>query len=139
MSRSGYSEDMDDNWALIRWRGAVNAALKGKRGQSFLRELIATLDAMPEKKLVAHELEENGSYCALGAVGKARGLDIKKIDPYDPDQIARTFGIASAMAREIVFMNDEAAYYNETPEGRWSRMRKWAESELIQDEAPHES
>ena len=38
MSRSGYSDDLD-NWDLIRWRGQVSSAIRGKRGQGFLREL----------------------------------------------------------------------------------------------------
>jgi hypothetical protein len=40
MSRSGYSDDCD-GWALIRWRGAVNSAIKGRRGQQALREIVA--------------------------------------------------------------------------------------------------
>jgi hypothetical protein len=34
MSRSGYSDDIDsadDQWALIRWRGAVKSAIRGAR------------------------------------------------------------------------------------------------------------
>jgi hypothetical protein len=133
MSRSGYSDDCD-NWSMIRWRGAVNAAIKGKRGQAFLRELIAALDALPEKKLIAHELEEAGEFCALGAVGKCRGMDVKNIDPHDPERVAKSFGISTALTREIVFMNDEATYRLETPDSRWSRMRAWAEGELVQME-----
>jgi hypothetical protein len=136
MSRSGYSDDCTE-WALICWRGAVNSAIKGKRGQAFLRELIAALDALPEKKLIAHELEENGEFCALGAVGRCRGLDVKNIDPDDPEQVAKSFGIANAMAREIAFMNDEGQYPKETPESRWSRMRAWAEGELVKQDKPH--
>lgn len=57
MSRSGYSEDWDgENWTFIRWRGAVKSALRGKRGQAFLREALAALDAMPEKRLITHDL-----------------------------------------------------------------------------------
>lgn len=57
MSRSGYSDDYDgDNWDLIRWRGAVTSAIRGKRGQAFLREALAALDAMPEKQLIAGDL-----------------------------------------------------------------------------------
>jgi hypothetical protein len=130
MSRSGYSDDCDQ-WALIRWRGAVNSAIKGKRGQAFLRELIAALDALPEKKLIAHELEAAGEFCALGAVGKCRGMDTKNIDPEDPERVAKSFGISTALAREIVYMNDEGSWRSETPESRWSRMRAWAESELV--------
>jgi hypothetical protein len=109
VSRSGYSEDMDDQWALIRWRGAVNSAIRGKRGQSFLRELLAALDAMPQKALIADELATaDGEFCALGVVGAARGIDMEKIDPHDPESVAPAFGIAEALAREIVYHNDEA-------------------------------
>lgn len=132
MGRSGYSDDCDDNWALIRYRGAVNSAIKGKRGQAFLKELVAALDALPQKRLIAHELEASGEFCALGAVGKCRGVDLKGIDPYDPEGVAKVFGISEALAREIVFMNDEAHYrYPEAPESRWSRMRSWAEGEIV--------
>lgn len=61
MSRSGYADWCDDNWAMIRWRGAVASAVRGKRGQAFLRELATTLDAMPEKRLIggaAYDAEE---------------------------------------------------------------------------------
>jgi hypothetical protein len=46
MSRSGYDESCDDNWGLICWRGAVASALRGRRGQAFLRELVDALDAV---------------------------------------------------------------------------------------------
>ena len=62
MSRSGYSEDCD-GWALVRWRGAVKSAIRGQRGQAFLRELLAALDAIPDKRLIAEELVD-----AQGAV-----------------------------------------------------------------------
>jgi len=47
MSRSGYSDDCDDQWSLICWRGAVKSAIRGKRGQAFLKEMLAALDALP--------------------------------------------------------------------------------------------
>src|SRR6185295_11408998 len=80
LSRSGYSDD-GERWDLIRYRGAVASAIRGARGQTFLKEILAALDAMPEKKLIANELEEDGQVCALGALGKARGLDMAGIDP----------------------------------------------------------
>jgi hypothetical protein len=132
MSRSGYTDDYDDQWSLIRYRGAVTSALRGKRGQAFLRELIAALDALPEKILIAFELQAEGSFCAIGAVGAMRGVDMSKLDIEDARQIANTFGIADAMVREIEWMNDEAAPYNETPAARWQRMRDWAERNLIE-------
>jgi hypothetical protein len=43
-------------WSHIRWRGAVASAIRGGRGQAFLREMLAAMDAMPVKRLVANEL-----------------------------------------------------------------------------------
>lgn len=106
MSRSGYSEDCD-GWALIRWRGAVSSSIRGKRGQQLLRETLAALDAMPVKELIAHELAKEGEYCTLGVVGKARGMDLESLDPEDREVVAGAFGIAPALAAEIVYENDE--------------------------------
>lgn len=136
MSRSGYSDDSDDNWSFICWRGAVESAIRGKRGQAFLRELLAALDALPERKLIANELEvSDGAVCAIGAVGKARGVDMSKIDPEDMERVAGKFGIADALAKEIVWMNDEAGHWKETPEQRFERVRKWVACK-IKSEAP---
>lgn len=123
MSRSGYIDDGEDNWALIRWRGAVASAIRGRRGQAFLRELLADLDAMENKRLIAGELREGGDVCALGSVGLRRGLKMEDIDPYDYDTVAGTFGVAPALAREIMWLNDEGPY-RETHEQRWQRMRE---------------
>lgn len=131
MSRSGYSDDCD-GWALIRWRGAVNSAIKGKRGQAFLRELAEAMDAMPEKVLIRNELRDaEGDFCALGVVGAARGIDMSKIDAEDREAVAGAFGISPAMAAEIVCENDENGWYDETPQARWGRMRQWIDSQII--------
>lgn len=108
MSRSGYCEDGDGvSWALIRYRGAVNAAIKGARGQEFLRHLLATLDAMPDKVLVAGDLEADGQFCALGVAGHVKGLNLAIIDTYDHATLSGTFNIAESLAREIMWVNDE--------------------------------
>lgn len=132
MSRSGYIDDcdIDSQWATICWRGAVNSAIKGKRGQAFLKEMAASMDALSEKKLVSSELEVEGSVCAIGSVGKSRGVDMRKIDPEDSSTVASTFGIAESMVREIVYMNDECGPWKETEEARFQRMRKWVESQI---------
>lgn len=131
MSRSGYSEEGDyDQWQNIRWRGAVTSAFRGRRGQEFLREMMVALDALPEKRLVERELEADGQVCALGAVGRARGLDMSRIDPEDHDTVAGKFGVAHAMACEIMYYNDEGSYRSETPEDRFVRMRKWVVSAI---------
>lgn len=129
MSRSGYSDDLD-SWALIKWRGQVASAIRGARGQKLLSEMLIALDAMPEKSLTTSELETtDGEVCALGALGKMRGLKMDDIDPEDPDQVASVFDIAPQLAREIVNENDEY-YRNETPEQRWERMRVWVASKI---------
>lgn len=129
MSRSGYIDDMDDQWQHIRWRGAVASALRGRRGQAFLNEMLAAMDAMPEKKLIRDSLEAEGAVCAIGAVGKARGIDMSGVDPEDSDRVSAMFGIPDALAREIVYTNDEC-FWKQTPEERFTAMRDWIKSEI---------
>ena len=136
MSRSGYSDGVE-GWELIRYRGAVASAIRGKRGQQFLRDLVASLDALPSKRLIRHKLVEGEEVCAIGSVGKTRGVDLSGVNPenyfdYDcGDKIASLFGISPALAREIMYENDEADFWEkETPEQRWQRVRKWAVSQL---------
>lgn len=151
MSRHGYRDDGWDDaegqWQMIRWRGAVTSALRGKKGQAFLRELIAALDALPEKKLITRALvDHDGCACALGAVALARRMELPPMpDPdledYDLEEWWEcnmpTFGIADALEKEIMYENDDGGRYGETPEMRWQRMRRWAERHLIEwdDEA----
>lgn len=134
MSRSGYSDDFDDHRDIAMWRGAVASAIRGKRGQEFLKEMLFALDHMPEKKLVAWELEKGGEVCAIGAVGKARGVDMSKLDPEDRETVARVFKIAPALAAEIVYENDENwQAHKETPEARFERMRNWVVAQIKPD------
>lgn len=128
MSRSGYCDDQEDNWRHICWRGAVNSAIKGKRGQAFLIELAEAMDAMPVKRLVTEDLQADGEFCTLGVVGNARNMDMSIIDPDDAEAVAERFGLAEAMVREIVYENDE--YFRETPEERWIRMRNWVSKQI---------
>jgi hypothetical protein len=127
VSRACYSDDLD-NWALIRWRGAVASAIRGKRGQAFLREMLTALDALPEKRLIPHELEQYGEVCALGSVGKLRGMDMSQIDPEEYEQVATAFGIPECLAREIEFENDDC--YSQTPEDRYAYIYRWVERQL---------
>ncbi len=139
MSRSGYSDDCE-TWSLIRWRGAVASALRGRRGQEFLIELRDALDAMPDKKLIADRLQDtSGCFCTLGVIGAKRGIDMSGLDPNDREAVSAKFGIAEAMAAEIVFENDEAwSWKRETPEQRWVRMREWVGQQIRASETLHE-
>jgi len=127
MSRSGYGYELD-NWDLIRWRGQVASAIRGKRGQKLVDDLIAALDTLPAKRLIANELQtETGEVCALGAVGCLRGISMTDTDPEDYSGVAATFDIAEQLAREIMYENDECCP-GETPEQRYKRMKRWAMS-----------
>lgn len=143
MSRSGYVDDCDDDLQFGRWRGVVASSIRGRRGQKLLKEMLAALDAMPIKRLVANELEapdlvsfshwgpiEAPGVCAIGAVGKARGVDMTNLDPDDYSSVAGAFDIAEPLAQEIVWMNDEAGPWRETPEQRFIRMREWVASQI---------
>lgn len=135
MSRSGYVDDRESEWGFITWRGAVMAAIRGKRGQAFLEEMLQAMAVLPEPKLINYDLERDGAVCAIGAVGKARGLDMTGLDPDDYETVAAKFGIARALAQEIFYLNDEASSYNETPERRFERMRHWIEENLFEGPA----
>lgn len=126
MSRSGYSDDCEN---VQLWRGNVERAIKGKKGQEFFKELLAALDALPHKRLIPHELIDGSECCALGAVVLARGLDVTTIDESEPEEVAAALGIRGMLAQEIAYMNDEYQRLN-TPEERWQRIRNWVVSNI---------
>lgn len=135
MSRSGYIDDCDDPLQLGRWRAQVKSAMRGKRGQAFLRELAAAMDAMEEKVLIANELiSDDGDCCTIGVVCKARGVDVSSVDYEEPQEVGDAVGIAKQLAAEIEYENDECGPWDrsETPEERWQRMRKWVQSRIIE-------
>lgn len=146
MSRSGYTDDYDDG-RLNLYRANVDRAILGKRGQAFLREMAAALDAMAVKELVADEIVRDEAHvCAIGSVALARKMNVKALDPSDGDAVAEAFGIARPLACEIAYENDECspryerappgpdgafrALPPETPAERWQRMRKWVADNL---------
>jgi hypothetical protein len=138
MSRSGYSDNYGA-FELIKWRGQVASAARGKRGQAFFLDLVRGLDAMPEKKLISQMLQCEDGMCALGVVGHMRGIDLSPLNPENgeyedddskTDSVADVLDIALQLARETVYMNDEVVCNSETPEQRWIRVRAWAVSNI---------
>ncbi len=156
MSRSGYTEydgpydDAESQWRYIRFQGALKSAVRGKRGQSFLRDLLAALDAMPDKRLAANVfVRDDGCACALGVLGAARGIDVERfnVDPpaegeeccdyypecacgdYEPDHaaIAEAFGVAEILARQVISENDE--FCRDDP-ARWRAVRAWVARQI---------
>ena len=141
MSRHGYSDDFDDLWGMIRYRGAVASAIRGRRGQAFLHELRAALDALPAKRLCESAFESGADCCALGAVARSRGIPMPQAD-YDDhgiaSEVAPVFGIANALAAEIMYVNDDAWCYvggGCTPEQRWRYVSAWLDG-VLADEQP---
>lgn len=133
MSRSGYD---DGHEGVNLWRGTVDRALNGKRGQRFLRDLITALDELPSQELISGKLQdtEAGGFCALGAVGRYRGVDLEPLEEFaewgDGVELGEAFDIARHLALEAEFINDEAGPFAETPRARWERVRAWAVSNL---------
>lgn len=160
MNRSNYGDGYD-TWQTIMWRGAVSSAIRGKRGQTFIKELIEALDAMPDKRLITGQLQKDGCNCALGVVATARNVDTAPIefpeDQYEIDEwhsqrVADALNIADALAREVMWVNDEFYERNDYAlvEGRWLRVhgpkqdpdvfrwqavRKWAQQKLRAERA----
>lgn len=162
MSRSGYTDDCDDNLAAGRWRAAVKSATHGKRGQALLRELLAALDAMPDKRLYRGSFAKaDGEGCTLGVLGAQRGTKMDDLgddeDGCDTAQVGARFGIARALAAEIMYLNDEGLvdtwHWQDVvicgpmrrweshirsvrvddqthQQRRWQRMRDWVASQL---------
>lgn len=136
MSRHDYNDELEQQ-DLAMWRGRVMSAIRGKRGQRLLIDLRDALDAMPEKRLVRGEVQGTEGVCALGSVGVRRGVDLSDVftkgDDEDPDfdnaVLSERLDIAECLVREIEWENDEGVY-QETPEQRWTRMRRWAEKNI---------
>ena len=132
------SEDWEPDSAADQWRnicfwGAVKKAVEGKRGQAFLKEMITALDALPKKELIEDELEIEGQYCAIGSVGRLRGIDMSDIQVDDWDKIAEVFGIAPSLVRAIEFENDQSDYgatVLNANQRRWERVRRWCVAHL---------
>ena len=126
MNRSGYGacdEDEADEWL----RDVANA-IASPKGQAFLRELAAAMDAMPEKVLIANELvDKEGDCCTIGAACKARGIDATHMDSA---AVAEWLGAPLLLVAEIIDVNDG---YRETPVHRWQRMRQWVDRHITQE------
>ncbi|UFS77182.1 hypothetical protein LPB73_07340 [Tardiphaga sp. 37S4] len=138
---------------MALYRGQVSSAMRGKRGQALLKDILIGMNGMTLKQLIAEELAvEDGAVCAIGAAGKLRGVDMSGLDPEDAESVAGKFNVADCLAREIVYMNDDTGWSGEyetvdridhwgrrevyrrmrkeTPEERFRRMRKWVRSQI---------
>lgn len=165
MSRHGYSDDYSNEWHDIaangRWKASLNRAIKGKRGQAFLRAFIDQLESMPldKRELGADSITEpSGAMCSLGVMLHANGKPAPSpesesyLGPFEGWEewetrewwtenagpaIAEDLNIAKSMAEEIMYVNDE--WFNpprDCPRQRerrlrWAYMLRWAKSKLV--------
>ena len=95
--------------------------------------IYAGLEALSEKRLIQTRSDERkGRSRALDVLGVARGIDLTD----RPGQVASVFRHCRAVAREVVFMNDEWLS-NETPEQRYERMKTWVAAQIKPANAEH--
>lgn len=139
MSRLYYENDCDYIEGLQH--GWLSSAIRGRRGQAFLRELVAALDALPAPELSCGALEDaqTGCCCAFGAVRRLRGPENVKLD-FHPDEeeiaptyLAEPFGVSETLAWAVVQANEEIDEQNTEParRRRWARVRAWAVLHLL--------
>jgi hypothetical protein len=137
MSRYCDSDDYDyEPWMEGQAAGALRSAIRGRRGQQLLHDLIAGLDALPVQELAAGALEDPGTgcVCALGAVRLQRGADAVplRFDPTDPDadwrDLAEPFDISETLANAVVSQNECCDKNNDeySRRQRWQSVRDWA-------------
>lgn len=145
MTRSGYTDYCEwgeDRMALFE-RSLLNA-IEGRRGQALLAELADALDAMPDKILISHALQDtDGAVCTLGCIAKRRGIEVP-ITPVDEDFgdeedeewwlefLADRLKAPKILVRELVYENDECR--GVTPAERWQHMRKWVAAHIKKGE-----
>lgn len=157
MSRFGDSDESDIPYAL--WRGNVERALKGKRGQQALREMREALLALPEKKLINGALADVTyddddkpipvGFCAVGAFAFFKRVkagepvedvleSLKQIpDDYDNEEgtidEGRRQGLVNCLAYEFAQVNDDGLDQwrdTITDEERYARYLAWVESQI---------
>lgn len=140
------------------WCQTVKNALRGRRGQAILAEMRRALLALPEKRLIAGHVVQNGEVCAVGALAAYRlqhgplALSQTFLSRYCPqaaslaeleEQLAdwlddsettadfgRELGMTRPVAIELAYQNDEAGWGRETPEERYRRVLRWVEEQL---------
>ena len=141
--RIDYDEYGDDHYpnAGELWWANVRRCMRGKRGRSALIELRDSLIAMPEKRLIADALIEEGEVCAIGALFKSRVAKTNDSEllermkgalanEEDTAEFARREGLPKLMAWATVQMNDYELS-GCTPEERYERMLKWVNEEIV--------
>lgn len=150
---SRFSDDGDETGLTPEmWWHNIDLAIKGKRGQKALRELLQALEAVPGHVLVRDYLadDERGVACAVGAyaaykriaTGKANSWGealhaLRQQYGYEPDGYemgvigkAET-GMTTTLAQHLAYQNDEGHWRAKTPEELWQVTYDWVKSQLV--------
>lgn len=152
------SEEEDFQNQAFLWEANLERSLKGRKGQSALRELEAALLALPDKRLIANDtVSADGAVCAIAALAKHRGYQGDMALPKEPDwnnpdddnspywddydyetavenamvKIAADLEVPPMVAKAIIYENDNDNYRPDTtPERRYTRMLSWAQRQI---------
>jgi hypothetical protein len=105
--RINYSEDEDFPGQFNLWQANCQRSINGKAGQKALRELEQALVALPDKRLIAGELQTaDGEVCAIGALLKYRGIEKTEADPEEMEEVGIELGLPPLVAWKVVCQND---------------------------------
>lgn len=137
--------------AAFLFQRSVENSINGKRGQALLREIEEALLMLPDKKLLASTVCEDGKVCALGAVailraiknGQTYGIAAVELEyaavnhgqgNYEKEDKMFKFlkgllDIKHSLAWQLVFENDEGNH--PSPEMRYHRMLKWVQERIV--------
>lgn len=136
MSRILYSDDEDFPGQFELWQANCERSIQGKKGQTELKALREALLALPEKRLLAHQLyNKQGEVCAIGAYARHKGEDLTQWDPNgdeaNHDEVGAACGMPKLVAWSVVCQNDVCCGNTKiTPEQRYSKMLAWVEEQL---------
>ena len=139
-----WEDESDDPLDYARYEAAKRSTLRGRRGQAFLRELVAALDALPRPELSEGALGDRrtGCVCALGAIALAQGDSFddlaKDNGNWSLDETAERYSISPTLANEIISANDDWRDGNavNVRRSRWRHVRAWAVHHLIEPAQP---
>ena len=141
MSRIDWCDEEDRPGQFALWDANCHRSLRGRAGQTALRDLEAALLAMAEKRLVKDALYHGNDVCAVGAYARHKGLNLADFDSEDEtDAVGVQAGMPPLVAWKVVALNDitfgtvwdvgRGRYRDMTPEERYARVLAWVRQEL---------
>jgi hypothetical protein len=132
--RIDYSDDEQFGGQFFLWQANCERSMRGKIGQRELRALEAALVVLPQQRLIAGTLQEDGEVCAVACYALHKGVDLAQFpSEYDSDEVGMAGGMPHLVAWKVVEMND-LAFEGLTPEQRYTAMLRWVRAQLTPGE-----